>query len=478
MSPNDEVFVCSCRDEIKSKDDVDKHEVQEYWSKRHGKQCQFPGCKDTIRQTSNAKRHWRTHLPERLGHYFCTRCGIGYAKPEALKKHEAAVDCRKNRKRCRSELEEDPATAIPPITPRNDMSPSDGHAADLRTTSGVPPSTGTSPPSTTSTPSLNEEAAEKQKARLEEQQQQAQVAARPAGPLSLYDSLDDWNLLRWLPQYISSPSALVASSNGELHDGLSENELATHPASDEWRNNTSSLRSTRERRTGSPTPAPLDKRGFHHIQRPNDTRASTETYTCTYHGCTQRFESQPALQRHERDSNRSQEHNDNDSGAESGTASVSPRPHTRAVLIPGDTNGPYAQPPKHHFIIGRSPEFQLGDFRMRYAGRVLPKFHVVVAGFWVSVGILLSDLTENVRFEHHRPGPSSTRLWGVIAKATPPALLRAMVYRHLYFVDGHVSQWAVDSEWTEEGISGHWQEFGTALKLSEGTAKSITVCAI
>lgn len=74
----------------------------------------------------------------------------------------------------------------------------------------------------------------------------------------------------------------------------------------------------------NPGPSSQEGNGFHHIQRPDDTRANTGTYTCTYHGCTQRFESQPALQRHKRDFHRSQAHNNRDSGAESGAASVSP----------------------------------------------------------------------------------------------------------------------------------------------------------
>ena len=74
----------------------------------------------------------------------------------------------------------------------------------------------------------------------------------------------------------------------------------------------------------NPGPSSQEGNGFHHIQRPDDTRANTGTYTCTYHGCVQRFESQPALQRHKRDFHRSQAHNNRDSGAESGAASVSP----------------------------------------------------------------------------------------------------------------------------------------------------------
>jgi hypothetical protein len=74
----------------------------------------------------------------------------------------------------------------------------------------------------------------------------------------------------------------------------------------------------------NPGPSSQEGNGFLNIQRPDDTRANTGTYTCTYHGCTQRFESQPALQRHKRDFHRSQAHNNRDSGAESGAASVSP----------------------------------------------------------------------------------------------------------------------------------------------------------
>ena len=40
------------------------------------------------------------------------------------------------------------------------------------------------------------------------------------------------------------------------------------------------------------------------IQRPAHTTADTGTYTCTYHGCTQRFETPAKLQRHKRDGHR------------------------------------------------------------------------------------------------------------------------------------------------------------------------------
>ncbi|KAK3673302.1 hypothetical protein LTR78_006847 [Recurvomyces mirabilis] len=47
-------------------------------------------------------------------------------------------------------------------------------------------------------------------------------------------------------------------------------------------------------------------------QRPADTRAATGTYTCTYHGCTQRFDSPGNLQKHKRDFHRSQHQHNRD----------------------------------------------------------------------------------------------------------------------------------------------------------------------
>ena len=61
-------------------------------------------------------------------------------------------------------------------------------------------------------------------------------------------------------------------------------------------------------------------------QRPADTRAGTGTYTCTYHACTQRFDSHANLQKHKRDVHRSQHQRDvSGGGTSSGTASASPR---------------------------------------------------------------------------------------------------------------------------------------------------------
>jgi hypothetical protein len=118
MASNDEVFVCSCREELKTKDDVDRHEIHNNWKRDHDKelQCQFPNCGKISSQTFNAKRHWRSkHVPARLSHYFCTKCGVGYAKLNDLTAHVEALDCRlKHQKRRRRTFERDAAPSSPP----------------------------------------------------------------------------------------------------------------------------------------------------------------------------------------------------------------------------------------------------------------------------------------------------------------------------------------------------------------------------
>lgn len=72
-------------------------------------------------------------------------------------------------------------------------------------------------------------------------------------------------------------------------------------------------------------------------KRPDDTRANTGTYTCTYHGCTQRFESHAILQKHKRDFHRSQQSNqlEVESSPPSAAGSASPR----STESPGPSGG-------------------------------------------------------------------------------------------------------------------------------------------
>jgi hypothetical protein len=114
-------FICSCDKRLETTDDVNAHDMA-WLALGHDKRCQYPGCTTISPQTSNAKRHWRTHLPDRLGKYFCSKCDVSYVKPEALEKHQAAVVCRKNRRRCRITLEYD-AAPLPPPTIRQTATP-------------------------------------------------------------------------------------------------------------------------------------------------------------------------------------------------------------------------------------------------------------------------------------------------------------------------------------------------------------------
>ncbi|QIW97309.1 hypothetical protein AMS68_002827 [Peltaster fructicola] len=69
------------------------------------------------------------------------------------------------------------------------------------------------------------------------------------------------------------------------------------------------------------------------LQRPTDTRAATGAYTCTYHGCAQRFESPTLLQKHKREFHRSQQPQRD--GLSVDTSSESPR----STASPAPTSG-------------------------------------------------------------------------------------------------------------------------------------------
>lgn len=61
-------------------------------------------------------------------------------------------------------------------------------------------------------------------------------------------------------------------------------------------------------------------------QRPSDTRAATGTYSCHYHGCTQRFDTPANLQKHKREVHKSQQHHRETNGSTAGKGeSTSPR---------------------------------------------------------------------------------------------------------------------------------------------------------
>lgn len=84
---------------------------------------------------------------------------------------------------------------------------------------------------------------------------------------------------------------------------------------------------------GGPTASSQEENNFNTPapSRPSDTRAATGTYTCTYHGCTQRFDSSGNLQRHKREVHRTQHQRE---GTASATSSSSP-PASLGTESPG-----------------------------------------------------------------------------------------------------------------------------------------------
>lgn len=71
MASSNTEFLCSCNQILRTTNDVDVHD-KSWLALGHDKRCRYPGCTTISPQTSNAKRHWRTHLPDRLGKYFCS----------------------------------------------------------------------------------------------------------------------------------------------------------------------------------------------------------------------------------------------------------------------------------------------------------------------------------------------------------------------------------------------------------------------
>ena len=71
-------------------------------------------------------------------------------------------------------------------------------------------------------------------------------------------------------------------------------------------------------------------------QRPADTRANAGVYTCTYHGCTYRFDSPANLQKHKRDYHRSQQQRESVSGTNTDTTTS---PRSTESPAPGSTDG-------------------------------------------------------------------------------------------------------------------------------------------
>ncbi|KAK4981995.1 hypothetical protein LTR50_007858 [Elasticomyces elasticus] len=73
-----------------------------------------------------------------------------------------------------------------------------------------------------------------------------------------------------------------------------------------------------------PAPSSQESTATAPIRRPSNTMADTGTYTCTYHGCTLRFESPAKLQKHKRDAHRPSPRESTSAAPTTHTSSASP----------------------------------------------------------------------------------------------------------------------------------------------------------
>jgi len=203
-------------------------------------QCNL--CPKRFTRAYNLRSHLRTHTDERP--FVCTVCGKAFARQHDRKRHEGLHSGEKKFV-CRGNLQSGASWGCGRRFAR-----ADALGRHFRSEAGR----------VCIKPLLDEEAAERRKAWLEEQQQ-AQVAAGlvapqpanaqphldmmgnnfllPAAILQQYPALAglDWNSLHQQgpppdEEVYSGRSSFDASSGGELHEDLSENEIGTYPQSD------------------------------------------------------------------------------------------------------------------------------------------------------------------------------------------------------------------------------------------------------
>lgn len=198
-------------------------------------QCNL--CPKRFTRAYNLRSHLRTHTDERP--FVCTVCGKAFARQHDRKRHEGLHSGEKKFV-CRGTLQAGPQWGCGRRFAR-----ADALGRHFRSEAGR----------VCIKPLLDEEAAERHKAWMEEQQQ-AQVAAGlvapppmisqpqpvdlmggflPAALLQQYPALAglDWNAMPQGPppeeEAYSGRSSFDASSGGEYLDDLSENEMGTYP---------------------------------------------------------------------------------------------------------------------------------------------------------------------------------------------------------------------------------------------------------
>ncbi|KAK2768223.1 hypothetical protein FQN54_000075 [Arachnomyces sp. PD_36] len=114
------------------------------------------------------------------------------------------------------------------------------------------------------------------------------------------------------------PQAQPQQAHNNMHQAMDFASQVPHTSTETPMNTTSSPASQRQITISTPN---------NHIQRPANTSADSGTYTCTYHGCTLRFETPAKLQKHKREA-----HRQTTPGSHGGAARESPSSETSLAM--------------------------------------------------------------------------------------------------------------------------------------------------
>lgn len=102
-------------------------------------------------------------------------------------------------------------------------------------------------------------------------------------------------------QFAFAPSSVPGAFHRLPSSTYSNNPMAASEETPEFPAHLTSMESSASE---APPQSSNNSNGADTSQKPSSTLADTGTYTCTYHGCTQRFETPQKLQRHKREAHR------------------------------------------------------------------------------------------------------------------------------------------------------------------------------
>lgn len=153
--------------------------------------------------------------------------------------------------------------------------------------------------------------------------------ARPTIPASNMQAGNDFKSAT--AKYRPTSSASVGESSPELPARLISMETSTSGGDEVTPDDISQLDDVEDE----------EESGDDDVERPNNTTADTGTYTCTYHGCTRRFETPAQLQKHKRDGHRAVPASSVASGSNSPSTTPTDSGMTSAAALRNSQAGPH-----------------------------------------------------------------------------------------------------------------------------------------